>query len=120
MTLGIRAVRDKGNPEKERIVLAADSTEDIGQYILISTTYQSDNSVSSRMRQTLWLPDQKVSAGDLVVIYTKKSKKSITFKTNEDGTKTTFVYWGLDGSVWDIDAACAVLIRIDEWSWKKV
>ena len=68
MTLEIRAVREKGVLDKERIVLAADANEDIGQYVLFSTRSTGDNKVSSRVRRTLWLPDYQVEAGDLVVV----------------------------------------------------
>lgn len=120
MTLSIRAVREKGNPEKERIVLAADSSEDIGQYILFCTQYEGDDSVSAKVRKTLWLPDHKVGAGDLVVIYTKTSTESIKVKENDDNTKTIFIYWGLGGTVWNKGKDAAVLAKIENWSWIKV
>lgn len=119
MTLRIRAVREKGNPEKERIVLTAESSEDIGQYILFCTHYEGDDSVSAKVRNTLWLPDQKVEAGDLVVIYTKKSTNLIKIKENDDNTKTIFIYWGLGGTIWNKGEDAAVLVKMDSWSWKK-
>jgi len=120
MTLSIRAVRDKGDIEKERIVLTSDASEDIGQYVLFDTTYNTDGSVSARVRHSLWIPDYKVDAGDLVVIYTKSSGKRIKEKVNEDKTKTVFIYWGLDQSIWNKGEDCAVLIKIDNWSSKRV
>ena len=120
MTLKIRGVREKGLLEKERVVLDADASEDIGQYILASTTYVDDGTVSSSLRKSIWLPDYKVDAGDLVVIYTKKSAKRIKTKTNEDGTKTTFIYWGLDEAIWNRGEDSVVLIKIDTWTSKNL
>lgn len=120
MTLSIRAVRDKGIPEKERLVLAADAQEDIGKYVLFNTTYEDDDSVSSEVRHSFWLPDYKVNAGDLVVVYTKESTVRTKEKINDDKTKTVFIYWGVGGTVWDAGRDCAVLLKIDEWSFKRV
>lgn len=120
MTLKIRAVREKGDLNKERIVLTADANEDIGQYVLFSTKSTSDNEVSSRVRRTLWLPDYQVAAGDLVVIYTKKSAQQIKEKKNDDDTKTVFIYWGQSEPVWNLGDDSAVLLKIEDWNWKKV
>lgn len=120
MTLHIRAVREKGVLEKERIVLTADASEDIGQYILFSTNHESDDTVSAKVRKTLWLPDHKVGAGDLVVIYTKASAQPIKIKESADGTKTIFIYWDLSESVWNSGDDAAVLIKIEDWAWKDV
>lgn len=120
MTLHIKAVRDKGIYEKERIVLTVDSHGDIGKYILFNTTYESADTVSSSVRYTLWLPDYQVTTGDLVVIYTKKSSEIIKKKINDDNTKTIFIYWGLSKSVWNHGDDSAVLVKIDDWSSKKI
>ena len=120
MTLKIRAVREKGDLNKERIVLAADANEDIGQYVLFSTKSTGDNEVSSRVRRTLWLPDYQVEAGDLVVVYTKASSQQVKEKKNDDGTKTVFIYWGKSDPVWNLGDDTAVLVKIEDWSWKKV
>lgn len=120
MSLNIRAVRDKGVVGKERLVLGVEARVDIGKYVLFVTTTKGDDAVSGMVRQTLWLPDHKVDAGDLVVIYTKDSSESVKEKINEDKTKTVFVYWGLGGSIWSHDDAAAVLVKIDDWNWKAV
>jgi hypothetical protein len=120
MSLKIRSIREKGILEKERIVLASESRDDIGKYILFSTSYNEDDTVSSMVRETLWLPDYQVEAGDLVVVYTKASREYIKEKKNDDNTKTVFIYWGKDHTVWNQGMDCAVLIKIDEWSKKKI
>ncbi len=120
MTLRIRAVREKGTLEKERVVLTADANEDNGQYILFSTKTIDDDGVSGRVRHTLWLPDYRVEAGDLVVVYTKESAQATKVKKNDDGTKTVFVYWGLNEPVWNRGDDSAVLVKIDNWTSKIV
>jgi hypothetical protein len=120
MTLKISGVREKGVLDKERLVLTADSNEDIGQYVLFNTTSTVDNEVSNRVRRTLWLPDYQVEAGDLVVIYTKRSVQAVKEKKNDDGTKTVFIYWGKSEPVWNLGNDAAVLVKMEDWDWKKV
>lgn len=118
MSLKIRAVREKGVLAKERIVLYSDSSEEIGQYLVGVSRSEGNGTISSELRRTIWLPDHKVEAGDLVVVYSKKSNQALKVKENEDGTKTTFVYWGLERPIFDNENSVAVLMKIGDWSWK--
>ncbi|HDR9873018.1 TPA: hypothetical protein QDE31_25105 [Burkholderia cenocepacia] len=118
MSLKIRAIREKGVLAKERVVLYSDSSEEIGQYLVSASRSEGTGMVSSELRHTIWLPDHKVEAGDLVVVYSKKSDQELKVKANEDGTKTTFVYWGLDRPIFDHEDSVVVLMKIGDWSWK--
>ena len=118
MSLVIRGARHKGILAEEKIVLVAEADMDIGQYILFDTTYISDSEISSKVRHSFWLPDFKVDAGDLVVVYTKDGTQKQ--KTNEDQSKTLFLYWGLGRTVWNQGEDCAVLVKVDGWSMKRV
>jgi hypothetical protein len=115
MDLEIRRVVDKGNLDKERIVIYAKGDAEIGEYILFDTTFKGDGTVSNKLRHTFWIPDQEVNAGDLIVIYTKKGMNK--FKENENGSKTYFLYWGLNETVWNQNEDCAVLVKIDQWTF---
>lgn len=118
MDLAIRTVKDKGDLDKERIVIEVKANVDIGTYIIFDTTYNDDDSISSKLRHTYWLPDKELSAGDLVVVYTRKGTARL--RTNQDNTKTLFLYWGLDETVWNKDKDCALIIKIASWNWKNV
>jgi len=118
MNFIVRRVADKGVKNKERVVLFSEADIDIGQYMLFDTTYLDDGEVSSKLRHSFWFPDIDVEAGDLVVLYTKSGKKKI--KKNDDGSRTIFLYWGLDITVWNKSEDCAVLVKIDDWELKKI
>jgi len=117
MNIVIRRVADGGVIDKERVVLHAESDDDIGRYILFESTYVTEGTISSNMRNMLWLPGILVNAGDLVVVYTKNGNNKS--RTNSDGSKTHFIYWGLDNPVWNRDDACAVVLEISDWDMKK-
>ena len=74
MRIAILSIADKGNLEKERLVLRVRADADVGDYILIQTGFQSDG-VTIDTHNTYWFPYKKVEAGDLVVIYTKKAAR---------------------------------------------
>lgn len=118
MNLVIRRVADVGNLSKERLVLYAESDVDVGSFILCRSTALGEGEVSSKLRNTFWLPDLAVSAGDLVIVYTKSGKNST--RTNSDGSRSHFLYRGLTSPLWDEDMACAVLFEMDDWALKRV
>jgi hypothetical protein len=113
MHVDIKHVSDKGNNKKERLVLNVLSDTNIGNYIIADTTYHNDDSVSNKLRHVFWIPDQKVSKGDLVVIYTKKGTD--TKKVFKSGRTTFFFYWGLDSTIWNKAEDCAVVINVKDW-----
>lgn len=118
MNLVIRSVADKGILEKERLVLHAEADVDIGKFILFRTAYIREGEVSGNVKDTLWLPDIQVDAGNLVVIYSKRGENKS--RVNKDQSKTHFVYWGLGSPVWGSDHDCPVIVELSDWSMKKV
>ena len=77
MNIVIRRVADKGNYEKERLIMHVESGGDIGRYALLESTYVGEGEVSGKVRNTLWLPEISAEAGELVVVYTKKGKLNL-------------------------------------------
>lgn len=118
MNFLIRHARDKGDLSKERLVLYAEADIDIGKFLVLQTTYIQDGEVSSDVKNTLWLPDQTVEAGSLVVVYTKRGENKI--RVNKDQTKTHFIYWGLSDAIWAGEQDCPVIAQVSQWSMKKV
>ena len=108
----IRSVADKGDAEKERLVLAARVDMDIGDYILIQTGFL-DGSVTIDIHYTYWFPYKKIEAGDLVVLYTKSGQSSQ--KELEEGKKVHFFYWGLSEPIWSTEDRSPVLLHAPEW-----
>lgn len=117
MKVTIKEIIDHGHND-ERIVLSVKEDTDIGEYVVLDTTYTKDGGVSNKVRHPYWFPDKKVSKGDLVILYTKKGKQSET--KNANGSISHFFYWGLDINVWNDDGDYALLFHIDEWQSHKV
>lgn len=112
MKIEIQSVADKGNNQKERLVLKVRSGSDIGEYLLIQTGY-NDGGVTIGTFYTYWFPYKSVSPGDLVVLYTKSGKDSE--KDLSGGRKAHFFYWGIDNAIWNRRDRAPVLLHAPEW-----
>jgi hypothetical protein len=112
MKLEIRSVADKGNHQKERLVLKVISNTDIGDYLLIQAGYNEEG-VTIGTYHTYWFPYKSVSASDLVILYTKSGKDSE--KEIKQGKKAHFFYWGINDSIWNRRDRAPVLLHAPEW-----
>jgi hypothetical protein len=112
MRLKIVGLRDPAVLPQERLVLEALQHGDIGSYAVFCTRLLSSGEVSSTVERTFWFPDQKVEAGDLVVLYTKRGSQHR--RGNEDNTTTHFFHWNLDAALWD-GAVVPVVVNLRDW-----
>lgn len=117
MNLKIRRFRDRGDLSGERIVLVSSEDMDVGKYLLLKSRTVNKDEVSTDLKDCFWLPDLSISAGDLVVIYSKAGQNRS--KEYGDGSKSHFMYRGLKSAIWGDDADCAVLMEISSWSMKE-
>lgn len=116
MKLEIKSIADAGIPFKERIVLRALKDIDIGNYaILKSGVGTNGREPTSGRKAAYWFPDEKVEAGDLVVLYTKKG--SPRTKALDGGQTVYFFYWGRDEAIWTDSQSGAVLAEIADWQF---
>lgn len=113
MNLSVKHVRDKGNPDKERLVLDVEVSDELGRYLVLATTRLQGGSVSAQHHGAFWFPDGGVEAGDIVVLYTKRG--STNRRKNDDGSTSHFFYWGLDKSVWNTTRAAAAILLCSRW-----
>lgn len=116
MRVKIRNIADH-NHDDERIVINVLEDTDIGEFLILDTTY-NNGKVSNKVRHPYWFPDKKVKKGDLVILYTRKGTQSI--KKNESGSTSHFFYWGLDSNVWNNDGDCALLLHVDDLEHHRV
>lgn len=111
-------VKDPGDPEKERVILRVQKNTDLGGYLIATSTENTDNkTINSELSDVLWLPDQKLQAGDLVVIYTKEGKEGKV--SNKDGSTSYFYYWGLPEPIGKDRRSTIVLFDTD-WCYRRV
>lgn len=117
MNLEIRSIADAGIPLKERIILRALADLDVGNYALLKSGVGSTGrEPTSGRKAAYWFPDEKVEAGDLVVLYTKRGSRST--KRLDGGHTAYFFYWGRDEAIWSDRQSGAVLIEIADWQFR--
>jgi hypothetical protein len=113
MNVKFKAIRDSGDFQKERIIFSVSDDAEIGSYLALITELASDGSPYSGHHVSYWFPDQKLKAGDLVVLYTKDGvAKSLS---NKDGSSSHFFYWGLDEAQFGKPKRGIVLLRAPHW-----
>jgi hypothetical protein len=112
MRIEIRSVVEKGNIEKERLILKVVADTDIGDFLLFQSGF-SDGEVTTETYHTYWFPFKPVSAGDLIVIYTKAGKHSV--KRMKKGNRAHFFYWDLDSPIWQLKSRAPVVLHAPEW-----
>jgi len=112
MKIDIKSIADKGNLEKERLVLKVKSDIDIGDYLVIQAGFHGGE-VSTGTFNTCWFPYKSIAAGDLVVLYTKSGKENE--KELKSSNKAHFFYWGLSSALWANNDRAPVLLHAPEW-----
>lgn len=111
MKLKISAIRDAGVQSKERVVIKVISPTNVGEYILLLTSYKN-GSVTTGVRKTFWFPDKEVGAGDYVVIYTKSGSRS---EKDFKEVKSHFYYWGDPEAFLNQSDRSLVLMHAPDW-----
>ena len=88
MKVQIQFVADKGDRNRERLVLRVLRNADIGDFILIRARFEG-NQVTTEVVNTFWFPYEAVKAGDVVVVYSKSGNDKQ--KTIEDNRTALFL-----------------------------
>ena len=112
MRVKIESITDRGDLDRERLVLRVLGDADIGEYLLIRTGFEDDK-VTTEVVNTFWFPDRPMSRGDLVVVYSKSGapkRKSI-----RDGRTAHFFYWEQESPLWDDEHCAPVLLYAPQW-----
>ncbi|WKZ76119.1 MAG: hypothetical protein QY303_04320 [Vicingaceae bacterium] len=117
MELKITGIGDKGNLGNERIGLKAISDCQLKYYQLYRTNFLKSGGFYNRSESVYWFAPEEISAGDRIVVYTKKGTDKV--KENDDGTKTFFLYWGLNEAIFTDDNKGVVLVEINSWKTSK-
>jgi len=112
MKLKLRSIVEPGILAKERITLAAKEYADVGDFMLTRNLLNGEE-VSLTILQAFWFPYVVVSAGDLVVLYTREGIQSS--RVLENGKTAHFFFWGLDTPIWNEDSVAPVLLEAPIW-----
>lgn len=112
MRVKIESIADRGDLDRERLVLRVVGDADIGEYLLIRTGFEDDH-VTTEVVNAFWFPDRTISRGDLVVVYSKSGapkRKSI-----RDDRTAHFFYWEQNSPLWDDEHFAPVLLYAPQW-----
>jgi hypothetical protein len=115
MKVNIISIHNRGNYEKEHVLMRVLDDCDIGRYMLADSTYTPKGQVSNKVRHTFWIPDKEVKKGDLVSVWTRSGNDTTT--KNDNGDIIHRFYWDLKSSVWNDDGDCAVLFEMNTWQF---
>ena len=112
MNIKLKSIADRGNSQKERLVIRVLQDTNVGYYLVLCTGY-SDGQVNTGITSTYWFPDKEVKAGDLIVLYSKSG--TTNEKVLESGSKAHFFYWGQSQSLWSSANRGVVLLHAPDW-----
>ena len=118
MKLEVQSVHAHGTASQEYVTIKANEDANLKYYILADTTYTGPNAISNKLRHMHWFSPKQVGAGDYVRIYTGRgTNKSVS---NQAGTTTHYIYWGLASPVWNDTGDAAVLFEVENWKTTKI
>ena len=117
MILKIREIRSDKDINKECIVLDVTTTGNLKGYILALDIFEHSRVTSNHMRHFVF-PDQKVKAGDLIVISTRYGHT--TSKEFEDQTTTYFYFWSLNHLICNRQNTAMLLYAYDSQKAKAI
>jgi hypothetical protein len=112
MSLKLKSIADKGDLQKERLVLSVINDTDLGFYALLRTSL-NNGVVTTGVHNAFWFPYKSVKAGDLVVVYSKRGTESQ--KGVEGGRTAHFLYWGRTEPLWGTHDKGVVLLYAPTW-----
>ena len=113
MILNIVSIADRGDHEKERIVMRATADTDVGEFAVFRAHLLEDGAVSSDVSDVFWFPDKSIKSRNLVVLYTKKGAASE--RVVQSGRTVHFYYWGKSHALWSGSHHAPVLVYASAW-----
>lgn len=116
--LDIHSIEGKGNLSEECVWLdVMENISDLSYYLLCDTTFSDEHHISNALRHTFWFPKKSVAQRDWVKLMSKNGSPSTT--SNDRGSTTHVLYWGLGHTIWNKDGDCAVLFKLESWKTKR-
>src|SRR5208282_4518684 len=113
MKLEITQIVDRGVINKERLWLKVLANTNLQYFVVLSTFYISENSISTFPKYAYWFLSKEVKTGDNVILYTGSGTPST--EINNMGSTNHFLYWNLEKTIWNKKEDCAVLFEVNTW-----
>lgn len=112
MNLTISSIADRGDAQKERLVLRAIVDLDVGEYAIFRTMIH-DGQATASVDRVFWFPTKLVRAGDLVVLYSKTGEDKD--RAQKGGGTVHFFYWQKERPQWAQRGLGPVLVHTPNW-----
>ena len=117
MRLKLKSIADRGNHDKERIVMRVSADTDVGRYAIFRSSFTEAGEPTTTVTDVFWFPDKDVKTNDLVVLYTRSGTTSEQPKKGAEGS-VHFYYWGKTSALWDSTGSHGpVLVHTSVWNW---
>ena len=114
MTLELRRIADRGDPQRERVVLRATADVQIGNYATFRCRVGVEGDpLSGPVLDAYWFESRRVKLGDFVILYSKAGVKSQ--KKGERGSTSYFYYWNAKAPLWTVGT---VPVLVDTPTWE--
>lgn len=111
--LSIKEIKYYGNLSLERVVFQVLQDCDLGYYMIAISRVLPDGEISAALRSVKWLPDKKLSSGDIVVVYSSIGVNSDDI--DENGVKVHKVFWGRSEALNEDKKECVVCFQLKNW-----
>lgn len=112
MEIVLSSIADKGDITNERVGFKVLKDCQL-KYFMVFKTHKTEAGFYNRSTNSFWFVPKEVKTGDKVVLYTRTGLDSVV--NNADGTKTYFVYWGLNEPIFKNENDRIVLASINTW-----
>lgn len=113
--LRIVGVFDRGEPNKERVVLKVRSMCNLGKYAVLVTRSRGDEIVPGPSRY-LWLPDRNAEPGSYVVVYTGPGELREGTMRNS-GAPALVLHWQSNRVLFSDPEVIPAIIRIERLAY---
>ena len=114
MRIELATFADQGDLKEERIGFRVIQSCNL-KYFAVYHTEKTANGFYNRPKHVYWFTPQEVSAGDEIVLYTKKGSNNTAIRNDR---QVHFIYWGLDEPIMK-KGDCIVLSELEDWSVTK-
>jgi hypothetical protein len=110
MKARIVAVHGDGSAERECLVVEIVKDCDLGDYVVLDSTYRSDHQLSNKHRHIFRFESKQVKAGDQVLLWTKAGVDKVV--QDEGSLLAHHYHWGLASAIWNDEGDSAQLLQL--------
>lgn len=114
MNIKVLGVQGRGSVETEELWLIVEADDNLVNYMVTDTTYDSKGDVSNKYRHNHRFGKLSVEKGDSICLHTKQG----VYSSQKNGNKKTLhhIYWGLNEHIWNKKEDKAYIYKIADLS----